>query len=191
MHILSLLLKDRPALFALARESRAGRYAFTLFLCGVFAAAAFGLSVLSGVTSSSVWLRTWKTVAILWGTLLIALPSLFVFSATAGAKFTLRSFFFVTVSAFSLVGIVLLSFAPITAFLAWIDTEPFVYRAVVTLMFGLSYLFGAIALDNGFRAAGDDTTKAKASGMSLILMLWLGLYIYIAHAMTWELKFWQ
>lgn len=165
-------------------------------LLGLIILSAIGMAIYgatSGVTSHHWWQvanPAWKVVVAYWGTMLICVPSLYVFSLIRGARLTLKDFAVFIVGSMATVAIVLVSLAPIGGFFTWTsanptDAKPIYYAAGV-----LAFLFGVRFLGDGYFFLHKRAKEQNHSSSRVIdvLIVWFVLFCVVMAQMIQELK---
>ncbi|MBI5037931.1 MAG: hypothetical protein HZC01_04500 [Candidatus Kerfeldbacteria bacterium] len=184
----SLLLKNKQAVFE--SKNQAGlwkRYVLEFFIVGVVGIAVFGALSVTDFTWQSVGERMWKVLVVYWDSLLICLPSLFVFSIIRGSRITLAELLFYVVGAMAIIGVVLLSIAPIIGFFAWTtdipETMQFISVVVggIALIFGINYIGQGYTFIHGLRPSGDMAKKLSKDFLLLWFILLAAVMLQMAN----------
>jgi hypothetical protein len=108
------LLQHPDRLMARSRDTDELRTALTLFIGSLVCAAAYGAASGCFQGGWQVLASTIKAPLILYGSVALCAPSLFVFSSLAGAKLTWRRFFIILAGFSGLLGLLLVGFMPIS-----------------------------------------------------------------------------
>lgn len=191
---LGQLLKNKEALFEqLTQPTRWLRSVPLLIIASVVGLAVFGLVVGLYVPQWQHSLTlAWKMIVLVWGSVVICAPALYVFGTIRGSRITLPQLLFLLAGALATSAIVLLSLAPLTAFFTWSAPAGGFLRVMNAIFIGLSVAFGLFFLAQGMlyihrqRKAAGQTSKAAVD----IIVLWLILLIVVLVQMSWRLGPW-
>jgi len=197
---------------------RLGLYAFSGILLGLIYGACMGLySVLSRTPPvyDQLLASTVKVPLLFFLTLVVTLPSLYVFSALMGSRLTLADALRVIVASITVNLAVLASFGPITAFFTFTTTSYHfmkllsVFFFVMSGMIGLGFLLkmlqrlespgGGEAAAEGARSAVGQEAGAVDAGLVFraeekrnvgrrLFKVWIILYAVVGAQMGWILR---
>ena len=134
--IIEALLKRPATLIAALREARSGRIAASLIIVALLALAAYGLVVGSFSGGKQMLAAPLKIAAGVAASLLICLPSLFIFTCLTGADVTLRGIIGTACAMTALAALLLIGFAPV----AWVfsqSTDSIAFMGFLHLAFWL------------------------------------------------------
>lgn len=191
----NLLLKHQPDLFKQILEKKLSfAQLMELLVLSLIGLALFG-AVMSLVVPD--WWHalalTWKMIVLIFGSNLLCLPALYVFTSIRGSHITLLQLVSFLLASIATTAVVLLSLAPISWFFTWsMNGEADIVRIINTLMIGFGIVFGIILLARGFTAVHKHykaTVLDHKSGAD-ILLLWLILVIIVTVQMGNKLGPW-
>ena len=149
-----------------------------------------------------------KVPALFFLTLVVTLPSLYVFSALLGARLTLVDVLRLIIASLTISLIVLASLAPITAFFT-LNTVSYPFMKLLNVFFfavagvvGLEYLLRMLrrreAMEESAelvsRSEGDkdvivlDEGERRSAGARAVFRVWLVLYAIVGAQMGWVLR---
>ncbi|EKD79030.1 MAG: hypothetical protein ACD_41C00188G0006 [uncultured bacterium] len=191
----SLLLKQQTKLFddVLNNKIKSGQL-LELVLVSLLSLAIFG-----GVMSLSFphWWHAmdvmWKLIVLLFGTQILCLPALYVFSSIRGSRITVGQLLLSTMAGIATTAVVLVSLSPIAWFFTWSMTGNIdLLRVMNALMIGLGMLFGIILLARSFIFYYQHFKQQHPENKSAvdILLLWLILVIIVTIQMANKLGPW-
>ena len=191
----SLLLKQQIKLFddVLNNKIKSGQL-LELVLVSLLSLAIFG-----GVMSLSFphWWHAmdvmWKLIVLLFGTQILCLPALYVFSSIRGSRITVGQLLLSTMAGIATTAVVLVSLSPIAWFFTWSMTGNIdLLRVMNALMIGLGMLFGIILLARSYYFYHKSLKQQYPDNKSAvdILILWLILIIIVTSQMAKKLGPW-
>ncbi len=188
------LLKNKAAVFEkLFNNKTWNRYGIEFLIISFFGLAGFG-AVMS-TTSPSWWhmlTLSWKMIVLIWGSITLCTPSLYVFSAIRGSTIKLTQLVFLLLGAMATTGIVLLSLAPITWFFIWTTESKRFIEMMTAAIIGLAILFGLYFLAKGLRSVHDRQPERLAwqKPATDILLVWLVVLLVVIVQMSQKLSPW-
>lgn len=165
---------------ASVRRAIAGRPTATLplALCGLFGFALYGAAAGFFQGGTQVAVAAWKGVAIAAMALLLCAPSLYVFGALAGARWTPSAFRAVAVGLLATLGLLLGGLLPI----GWLFSSSSRFLGTVVWIHVLLWI---IALALAFRFLSGAFRELGARGGSF---LWLVLFLIVSFQVTTLLR---
>jgi hypothetical protein len=186
--LIEWLLKYRQQIIQDIRENRhLGRYVIdallVTFACSIFYGFVVGISV-------GGWQILFDPIKVPWVlifTLLLCLPTLYVFSAYLGSGLTLAQVGAVTFGATAMVSVILLAFAPVTWFFMF--TAPGSHHFAVLLnvaVFAVTGAFGVGFLMRVMRELHAQTGELPR--VRRLVMWWIVLYAIVGAQMAWLLR---
>jgi hypothetical protein len=186
--LIEWLLKYRQQIIQDIRDNRnLGRYVVdalvVTFVCSIFYGFVVGISV-------GGWQILFDPIKVPWVlvfTLLLCLPTLYVFSAYLGSGLTLAQVGAVTFGATAMVSVILVAFAPITWFFMF--TAPGSHHFAVLLnvaVFAVAGAFGVGFLMRVMRELHAQT--AELPRVRRLVTWWIVLYAIVGAQMSWMLR---
>jgi hypothetical protein len=174
-----VLREPRRVMFQL-RQPGAGRLIGGMFLVGVLCSLIYGVIVGSFSGGVQWWAAPLKITVGLLVSLLICLPSLYIFTCLSGSQARLTEIFGLVAGLFMLMTILLVGFAPV----AWLfsqSTQQVAWMGFLHLLFwGISTGFGLRFLHAGFAHA----RAQSSSGVNT----WAVIFLLVALQMTAALR---
>jgi hypothetical protein len=188
LSLIEWLLKYRAHVIQDIRERRhLGRYAVDALLAAIVCSIFYGFVV--GVSVGG-WQTLYDPIKLPWVlvfTLLLCLPTLYVFSAYLGSGLSLAQVSVVTFGATAMVSITLLAFAPVTWFFMF--TAPGSHHFWVLLnvvIFAVAGAFGVSFLVRAMREL--HTQRAELPKVRRLVRWWVVLYGVVGAQMSWLLR---
>jgi hypothetical protein len=186
--LIEWLLKYQKTVFEDILEERdLGRYLVDSIIVTILGGVFYGLVVGISVGGWQILYNPVKMPWIFIFTLLLCLPSLYVFSAYAGSRLSLAQTAAVAFNATAVVATILIGFAPVTWFFMF--TAPDAYHFSVLLnvfVFAVAGFFGVQFL---FRASGGlEGEHHEATPLQKTLAWWVVLYGVVGAQMAWLLR---
>ena len=178
----STLLKNKQEIFESKIKSNSWKKNSIEFaVVSIIGTAVFGAASVIGTEWSNIWHVASRLVVVMWESFAICLPSLFIFSLVRGSKITLAELAYFMVGGLAIIGIVLLSISPITAFFMWTSNSQEIPLMMSVLAGGLGFLFGIYFIGRGLefiRSIRRTTDPDAKSGLDVFL-LWSILLIAV------------
>jgi hypothetical protein len=121
-------------------------------------------------------------------TLIVCLPTLYIFNAFFGSRSTIRQHWAYLLSAITVISVLLCGFAPISLFFLLTVNDKFfllllnVTVFILTGILGVSFLYRTMKPTEAEDLAGN--TKIRKN----ILKFWLGLYGFVGTQLGWTLR---
>lgn len=119
-------------------------------------------------------------------TLLICLPTLYIFNVIFGSKQSIAQHLTFLLAAVSVIGILLCSFAPIALFFLITVNDYNFFLLLNVAIFALTGVIGVSFLYQVMRPIADNDTGVKVR--TNILRFWLGLYGFVGSQLGWTLR---
>lgn len=178
--IVEALLKRPATLIATLQEARSARIAARLIFVALLALAAYGLVVGSFSGGRQMLTAPLKISAGVAASLLICLPSLFIFTCLTGADVSLRGLIGTACAMVTLAALLLIGFAPV----AWVfsqSTDSVAFMGFLHLAFWLIGITFGLRL---LRVLMDSLRIAER----LHLRVWSAIFILVSLQMTTALR---
>lgn len=135
------------------------------------------------VLSSAIKLPTLYLI-----TLIVCLPTLYIFNALFGSKKTLLQHMAYLLAAISVISILLCGFAPVTLFFLITVNDYSFFLLLNVAIFGLTGILGVSFLYQVMRPVADDDNFQNVKIRTNILRFWLGLYGFVGSQLGWTLR---
>ncbi|AFZ04319.1 hypothetical protein [Calothrix sp. PCC 6303] len=183
------LLRDRQNFLEEIRQGvRLENKAISLFVTSSIFFGIYGVILGSSHSFAQALVSGIKLPAFYLLTLIICFPTLFFFNVLFGSRSSIQQHFVVLLTAVSVIGVLLFSFAPVTLF--FLITAPKSYQFFKLLnvsIFMITGTFGVKFLYDGMQLLSQDNEVGKATRTS-ILRSWLLLYGFVGMQLGWFLR---
>ncbi len=180
LSILETLLKHPGSIIWEINGGRAASIAFALALIMVFSLGIYGVVVGSLIGGSQLWIAPVKIIVGSLLSVLICLPSLYIFLCLSGASVHLRQVAGMLIASSSLTALLLISFAPV----AWVFSQS---TDSIGLMGFLHLLFWTVALWFGLGLLAKCASLADPSAKGN-LSVWMVIYIVVSLQMMTTIR---
>ena len=186
--LIEWLLKYREHLFEDIFSGKSlGRYIFDASLVTLLGTVFYGF--VAGVSVGG-WQILYDPVKMPWVlifTLLLCLPSLYVFSCYLGSRLDLLQTCALAFNSTAVVSTILIGFAPITWFFMFTAPGSHHFAVLVNvIVFTIAGFFGIQFLSRGVRALNRELKERKA--MERVVRWWVVLYAVVGAQMAWLLR---
>lgn len=121
-------------------------------------------------------------------TMIICIPTLYVFSLLLGANLRLNQVVAVALSTITLVAVLMLSFASITFFFMVTTSGYQFFKLLNVFFFTIAGVMGMISFSQGLRMISASSDDDRKTGRHLVLYLWILLYAFVGSQMAWTLR---
>lgn len=121
-------------------------------------------------------------------TLLVCLPTLYIFNVLFGSKQTISQHFTYLLTAISVIALLLCGFAPVTLFFLITVNDYNFFLLLNVIIFTLTGLLGVSFLYQVMRPIASDDTSQGVKVRTTILRFWLGLYGFVGSQLGWTLR---
>jgi hypothetical protein len=120
-------------------------------------------------------------------TIIICMPTLFIFSSFFGSKRSVLQTLVVLLAGTSIMGIALVAFAPVTGFFI-VTTRNYQFFKIFNVFFFSVSGFLGILFFNRFHAQFPDASDQMRSTRKLLLRFWFLLYAFVGTQLAWTLR---
>jgi hypothetical protein len=121
-------------------------------------------------------------------TLLVCLPTLYIFNALFGSKQTIAQHFTYLLTAVTVIGILLFGFAPVALFfLITVNDYPF-FLLLNVIIFALTGVMGVSFLYQIMKPIDNEDNHQNVKVRTNILKFWLVLYGFVGSQLGWTLR---
>lgn len=121
-------------------------------------------------------------------TLLVCLPTLYIFNVLFGSKQSIAQHFTYLLTAVSVIAILLCGFAPVTLFFLITVNDYNFFLLLNVLIFALTGILGVSFLYQIMRPMADSEPGAGTKVRTNILRFWLCLYGFVGSQLGWTLR---
>jgi hypothetical protein len=191
---ISNLLKNKTAIYQnLFQPHQWGRVMIEFMLMACLGIGVFGIVMGTISPQWQHWLLVGgNLIILLWGSIALCTPSLFVFSAMRGSSIKLSQMIYLLLGGLATSGIVLLALTPLTWFFTWTTTELDFIRIMNGFFIGIALVFGLFFFGQGLMYVYKEN-KAKniqTSSAVDILFFWFFLLLIVVAQMSMKLGPW-
>lgn len=187
--IVESILRDRQQFFAQIREGmglpekiRAMLISSVAFLA-VYGAVLGSTHSLIQALSSAV-----KLPLLFLATMLVCIPTLYVFSVLFGSNQRLQQCVALVLSAITVMAVLMLSFASITLFFMLTTSGYQFFKLLNVFFFIAAGIISMLFLVQGMRAVSTSESNQGRIGRRLVLFFWIWLYAFVGSQMAWTLR---
>jgi hypothetical protein len=121
-------------------------------------------------------------------TMVICIPTLYIFSLLFGSNQRLNQTVAVVMSAITIKAVLLLSLAPITFFFLLTTSGYQFFKLLNVFFFAIAGITGMVFLVQGIRLVAVSDEEDGTKKRNLILYLWILLYMFVGSQMAWTLR---
>ena len=189
-HTLVYLLKDR---FAFIEEihnseklnSKIVSLLFSSFTCFAIYGAIIGANSNEPIQilSSAI-----KLPALYLVTLVVCLPTLYIFNSFFGSRSTIRQHWAYLLSTITVISVLLCGFAPITLFFLLTVNDKLFFILLNVAIFTVTGILGVSFLYRTMKPSEEDAQTGSIEIRRNILKFWLGLYGFVGTQLGWTLR---
>ncbi len=121
-------------------------------------------------------------------TLLVCLPTLYIFNTLFGSKQTIAQHFTYLLTAVSVIAVLLCGFAPVTLFFLLTVNDYSFFLLMNVVIFMITGILGVSFLYQIMRPVADSETGQGVKVRTSILRFWLCLYGFVGSQLGWTLR---
>ncbi|MBD1842755.1 hypothetical protein H6F89_04895 [Cyanobacteria bacterium FACHB-63] len=121
-------------------------------------------------------------------TLVVCLPTLYIFNVLFGAKQTISQHFTYLLTAISVIALLLCGFAPVTLFFLITVNDYYFFMLLNVAIFAITGILGVSFLYQVMRPIASDDGVQGVKIRTNILRLWLVLYGFVGSQLGWTLR---
>ncbi len=121
-------------------------------------------------------------------TLIVCIPTLYIFNALFGSKKTLIQHIAYLLTAVSVIAILLCGFAPVTLFFLITVNDYSFFLLLNVAIFTLTGVLGVSFLYQIMKPIAEDDSSQSVKIRTNILRFWLGLYGFVGTQLGWTLR---
>jgi hypothetical protein len=121
-------------------------------------------------------------------TMLVCIPTLYVFSVLFGSIQRLNQSIALVLAALTVMAALLLSFASIALFFMLTTSGYQFFKLLNVLFFTIAGIIGMVFLTQGMRLISDDNPAQGRKSRRLVLYGWIILYAFVGSQMAWTLR---
>ena len=129
-----------------------------------------------------------KLPILLLATMLICIPTLYVFSVLFGSNQRLSQSLALVLSSITVMAVLMLSFASITLFFMLTTSGYQFFKLLNVLFFMVAGIISMLFLIQGMRVVSTSDGEQGRFGRRLVLFFWIWLYTFVGSQMAWTLR---
>lgn len=129
-----------------------------------------------------------KLPLLFFATMLICIPTLYVFSVLFGSNQRVNQSIALVLSALTMMSVLLLSFASITFFFMLTTSGYQFFKLLNVFFFTIAGIIGMSLLSQGMALISTSDQQPRRRGRSLVLYGWIMLYAFVGSQMAWTLR---
>lgn len=186
--VLMQLLRDQTSFLKEIADSKyLDKKVISLLVCSSLFFAIYGVII----GSIQGWLQMlssgFKLPALYLLTLLICLPTLYLFDVIFGSKKTFAQYIALLLASMSMISVMLCGFAPVTLFFRLSMNDPNFFRLLNISIFALTGIIGIKFFHKAMLSMIDSQSESIANRHKLI-RAWLILYGFVGSQLAWTLR---
>ena len=183
------LLRDRKEFLQEINESIKLKSKITALLISSFCFIALYGAIIGAFHSPlQVLSSAIKLPALYLITLLVCLPTLYIFNVLFGSKQSIAQHFTFLLTAVSVIALLLCGFAPVTLFFLITVNDYYFFLLLNVAIFALTGILGVSFLYQIMRPIANDDTAQGVKVRTNILRFWLVLYGLVGSQLGWTLR---
>jgi hypothetical protein len=187
--VVEIILRDRNRFFEeiraevdVAGKIRAMLISSIAFLAVYGAVLGSTHSLLQAFSSAA------KLPPLFLATMLVCIPTLYVFSVLFGSNQRLHQTIALVLAAITVMAVLLLSFASIALFFILTAGGYQFFKLLNVLFFAIAGIAGMLFLAQGMRVLSAADQEQGRAGRRLVLYFWIVLYAFVGSQMAWTLR---
>lgn len=182
------LLRDRPLfLEEVYKQVRLEQKIVSLLTCSCLFLALYG----AVIGASNSWLQMLasaiKLPALYLITLLVCLPTLYIFDGVAGSHRTFNQYLTLLLASTSAISIMLLAFAPVTLFFHLSINDYVFFKLLNVMVFAVTGVIGVRFFYRGISFVAEQDAVENPRSLSVV-KAWLVLYGFVGSQLGWTLR---
>lgn len=159
---------------------------FTSFSCfGIYGAI---IGATNTNTPIQILASAIKLPALYLITLIVCLPTLYIFNAFFGSRSTMRQHWAYLLSTITVISVLLCGFAPVTLFFLLTVNDKFFFLLLNVAIFALTGILGVSFLYRTMKPTEAEEQAGNVKIRKNILKFWLGLYGFVGTQLGWTLR---
>jgi hypothetical protein len=121
-------------------------------------------------------------------TLIVCLPTLYIFNAFFGSRSTIRQHWAYLLAAITVIAVLLCGFAPISLFFLLTVNDKFFFLLLNVAIFTVTGILGVSFLYQTMKPSDQEDQSGNVKIRKNILKFWLGLYGFVGTQLGWTLR---
>lgn len=187
--VVETILRDRQHFFediragvGLSEKIRAMLVSSSVFLAVYGAVLGSTHSLVQALSSAA------KLPLLFFATMLVCIPTLYVFSILFGSNQRLNQSIALVLSALTMMSVLLLSFASITFFFMLTTSDYQFFKLLNVFFFIIAGVIGMTLLSQGMQLISNSDQQPGRRARNLVLYSWIMLYAFVGSQMAWTLR---
>jgi hypothetical protein len=187
--VVETILRDRQQFFEEIRTGVGVPEKIRAMLVSSFAFLAVYGAVLGSTHSLIQALSTAIKLPLLFlATMLICIPTLYIFSVLFGSKQRLHQSMALVLSSITVMAVLMLSFASITLFFMLTTNGYQFFKLLNVFFFMVAGIISMLFLRQGMRVVSTSDGEQGRTGRTFVLFFWIWLYAFVGSQMAWTLR---
>lgn len=187
--VVGTLLRDRQTFLEEIHQGRKLKTKISALLLSSFCFfAIYGAIIGASHSPLQILSSTIKLPALYLITLLVCLPTLYIFNVLFGSKQTIGQHFTYLLTAISVISLLLCGFAPVTLFFLITVNDYNFFLLLNVSIFALTGVLGVSFLYKIMRPIAQDEIDEGVKIRTNILKFWLVLYGFVGSQLGWTLR---
>jgi hypothetical protein len=185
------LLKDR---FSFVREihdsERLNSKIISLLIASFSCFGIYGaiIGATNSTTPVQILASAIKLPALYLITLIVCLPTLYIFNAFFGSRSSITQHWAYLLSAITVISVLLCGFAPVSLFFLLTVNDKLFFLLLNVAIFGLTGVLGVSFLYQTMKPTDEEEQSGNTKIRKNILRFWLGLYGFVGTQLGWTLR---
>jgi hypothetical protein len=121
-------------------------------------------------------------------TLIVCVPTLYIFNAFFGSRLTMKQHWAYLLTAITVIAVLLCGFAPVSLFFLLTVNDKFFFLLLNVAVFALTGILGVSFLYKMMKPIDHDDTAPNVHLRTNILRFWLGLYGFVGTQLGWTMR---
>ncbi len=187
--VVETILRDRTHFFEEIRDGVdvAGKIR-SMLISSIAFLAVYGAVLGSTHSLIQAFSSAAKLPPLFLATMLVCIPTLYVFSVLFGSNQRLHQVIALVLAAITIMSVLLLSFASIALFFILTAGGYQFFKLLNVFFFSIAGITGLLFLTQGMGVLSADDQKRGRLGRWLVLHFWIVLYAFVGSQMAWTLR---
>jgi hypothetical protein len=121
-------------------------------------------------------------------TLIVCVPTLYIFNAFFGSRLTMKQHWAYLLTAITVIAVLLCGFAPVSLFFLLTVNDKFFFLLLNVAVFALTGILGVSFLYKMMKPIDHDDAAPNVHLRTNILRFWLGLYGFVGTQLGWTMR---
>jgi hypothetical protein len=187
--VVETILRDRNRFFEEIRaEVNVAGKIRAMLVSSIAFLAVYGAVLGSTHSLLQAFSSAFKLPPLFLATMLVCIPTLYVFSVLFGSNQRLNQVIALVLAAITVMAVLLLSFASIALFFILTAGGYQFFKLLNVFFFAVAGIAGMLFLAQGMRVVSAADQEQGRAGRWLVLRLWIVLYAFVGSQMAWTLR---